>query len=385
MPLARRSLLVALSALVTLPVLAQSPLPWRWPDERRDPALAGLEALLAQTPVSLVTPGTEWVELGFSDFHAARGVVVGGNPDRPLALRQMVRAVALGGISLEFFGVGGDWRQAIGLQVEDLRQLLMVSVGRRFGTVMQLQTGAGDRVAPALAGRGYARQSQGGVDAQAVGEDGSISIEARDLSDPFRGPLGRSSRVQVEGDVLRHATTWPLIAALVHAGRAPALSDPGIVALLDGLAGIDAGPLVSVVLMPDAGQLAGEDPFLAVSGRATPGGPQGWRGMLFADFTTGPQSTAVMVATLPWPEGEALEPLVETVARRWDSEPMRDSTMAERLGPVQIDAVRMASGLVRLRLRLSAPTDTNRAGFPRNAAHEGLLAISRIGQYPFLP
>lgn len=382
MNVSRRVFVTCAALWAAAPLAAQSP--WFWTAPESD-TLTPFRAFLAQIPASLVSPGPDWIELHFSDLDAVRGIEIGGTSGRPLPLRQLMRAAPMMGRSADIFGANADWQSVTGFRATDLRQFGFIELGRQLGTVMVLTPGTGARVIPSLTARGYQEQSVAGVAALAVGADGSLSLADRNPNDPFRGMLGRGARVQVEGDMVRHASTWPLISALALAGRAPALDDPGVLALLDGLEGLDVGPLITASLMPDAGRLAGGDPFQTVTGRPTPGGPAGWRGLLFADFSTGPVSTGVMVATLPWPDGEPIEPLTEAVAQAWQTAPLRNSTAAERQGAVAIDAARMPSGLVRVRLQQTLPTDVSRAGRPRNDTYEFFLMISREGRYPFLP
>jgi len=383
MPIDRRSLLAGLLALAPLPTLAQSPLPWRWPGAP-DPTLAAFEGMLALLPAALVTPGEAWVEHGFGDPAAARGMDVAGPDLLTLPRRQALRAMPVMTRASDLIERNGDWRRAAGFHLDDVQQLALITRGRDIATLMQLAPGVGARVEQALQAGGYARAEEAGLVALTVGPDGGVSLEARNRDDPFRGPTGRSARVQVEGDLLRHTNTWPLLATLAGTD-ASALTDPGIAALLAGLAGVQGGPLVSAFLMPDAARLGGADPFQTVTGRATPGGPAGWQGLVFADFTTGPQSTAVMVATLPWPEGEPLEPLIQAVRQGWETAAFNRTTLAERHGAVLIEATRAPGGLAWLRMWQSAETGTSRTGHARNSLHQDLLLATVTGQLRLLP
>lgn len=385
MRLSRRSVLCAAAVIAASPLRAQAPGPWGWPEvlaePEPDPVLDRFDAMMRRIPALLVTPGIENAVVAFGDLAAARSVDDGSGGAAARRLRVMIRGLPPAGASQDLGEDEGDWRRALGMTIDDVEQLLLFASPPRMGSVMALAPGTGARVTAALTAAGYTPQTRDGVTALSVGEDDRIDFAARTSGDPLRGRIGRSSRVQIDGDLLRHASTWPLLGALAGPVPVPALQQSDLAVLRGALAGLGAGPLLTALILPDATPLRLADPFAALTGGDAGGSAQAWRALLLADLSTGPRSTAVLAMTLDWPAGESLVPLAGAIAQRWAGDPALGGTF----GPAEVETGQGAQGPAWMRLSLSAPTETVAGGWLRNGAYQRLTAMVLQGRLDFLP
>ncbi len=336
---------------------------WDWSGPADDPPL---QAMLSHLPALMVQPGIARAEIGFADLAAARGIEPGGEARHPRALRVLMRALPPSRLGQELSLGGESWRGGVGFVPGDIAQLLLFDAPPIGASVMALNPGAAAAIPAALAANGYGEAQSFGVSAWTRGEDGRIDLNARSRDDPFRGLLGRSARIALDGDLLRHATTWPLLAGLVQADRAPATDDPGLAALLAALVPpAESGPLLRAYLLPDASGLA-----------------SGLRSALLADYSTGPQSTALMVLAFD----SAADLTAELVAQRWATVPgQAGDSYASRLGATPALAVQRAGDGLTLSLTLTLPTATLRHGGATNPAFDALYQAITRRDLVFLP
>ena len=177
------------------------------------------------------------------------------------------------------------------------------------------------------------------------------------------------------------------LAALAGATRAPASEAPPLAQMLDRLDGLDRGALLRAQVVPDISGILAGDPLAALTGGAAGGAAARWESMLLADFSTGAESTAVLVLSVHWPDDAALEPLAQSVATLWQARASASGrTFAERLGaPVTVDATRVSGGRALLRLSVTVPTTESVADLPVNRAFEILLSAYAMRDMTFLP
>lgn len=356
MHLSRRQILASPFVLLAGKARAQSPL-YPLPIGTEDPTLVAFAATLARLPAELAVAGAaSGVQIGFGDLAAARELRPEEVAGRPGFRALTMRALPINLSSSRRFDRNLNWRGA-GFNVDEVEQIAQVTVGRNGASLVHLSPGIGARVEQTL------RETGASAEAEA--------------------PNGLPQPTEVNGDLFLQANSRLLLAFLAADARPAVLDDPGIATLVQGLAGLQAGPLVSAFLIPEVEGLAGTDTFLTLTGRRFPDAATGWRGLLFADFTNGPQSTAVLVATLAWPSHADLAPVTQAVARGWEATPWEDTTMAKRFGEVQIEAIRPADGLVRIRLSQTAATNLDRPAVPRNLLYVALV-LATLARRPLL-
>lgn len=381
LPLRCLSLAAALLALA-LPVTAEESWGFDAPDT------AALQAMLDRLPAILVAPGTGRGTIGFGDLAAARALI-GPDPagPRPAAVQALARALPPGPVAEAAAFGPDDWRAAVGFGPDDVQRLILFDAPPLAAGVWELAPEAAAAVPAALRAQGYAETERDGDVVLAVGEDGQMDLAARRPGDPFRGALGRSSRVSLEGPILRHASVWPLLAAVEGAAGAPAGQEPGLAAMVGLLDGLGCGTLLRADLVPDASGIGAGDPLAAVTGGAAGGSAVAWGAMLLADFSTGPESSAVLVLSLPWPEAVPVEPLAQAVAVLWQTRASASGgSFAERLGvPAEVTARRGPGGLALLRLVVTVPTTESPGGLPVNRAFDTLAAAHARRDMVFLP
>ncbi|PTX02016.1 hypothetical protein [Pararhodobacter aggregans] len=349
---------------------------------------AAFRAMLHRIPALMVSPGVTGAEIGFGDLAAARGLP-GPVPRGRLPAETLSAARAMPpGSLVEALGFpAGEWRARVGFAPADIEQVILYGAPPLLGGVYRLAPGIAAGVPAALEAQGYAPATESGVAALAVGADGRMDLAARAPADPFRGPLGRSSRVQVEGDLLRHGSTWPMLGALQGAGAASARDEPLMAAMVGMLEGLDRGVLLRAYLVPDAMALSTGDPVAAVTGGGAGGSVLVWHSLLLADFSTGAEATAALVLSLNWPESEALEGLVQPVERLWQEGVTRSgASFASMLGEdVEVEARRGPGGMVLLRLVVTGPVAQSVAGLAVNRGFDAIYRAVMMRELVFLP
>lgn len=349
---------------------------------------AAFRALLHQIPALMVTPGVSGAEIGFGDLAAARGLP-GPAPGGRLPAETVSAARAMPpGTLVEALGFpAAEWRSRVGFAPADIEQVILYGAPPLLGGVYRLAPGVAAGVPAALEAHGYAPTTENGVAALAVGADGRMDLAARAPADPFRGPLGRSSRVQVEGDLLRHGSTWPMLGALQGAGAASAREEPLMAAMVGLLDGLDRGVLLRAYLLPDALALSTGDPVAALTGEGAGGSVLLWHSLLLADFSTGAEATAALVLSLNWPEREPLDGLVEGVERLWqEGVTGAGASFATMLGGgVEVEARRGPRGMALLRLVVTGPVEESAAGLAVNRGFDAIYRAVMMREMVFLP
>lgn len=307
-----------LAALVTLApaALADSP-------------TARFREMLAQTRDPGPLPG---LTIAYGDLAAARALdfsaVEGARLDPAYT---QLRGFPLGDLSYGLRDPATDWRAAVGFAPGDVQQLLELSAPPFQAHVMALDPGVLDHIPSALAALGYAPTQNGPLTAWAHGADLTVSPGARNPDNPFGGMLGRASRVHLDGTLLRQAASWPALAALLDPTQPRLTDQPDLSAILEALdLYAPPGALAQTILIPDAGALGLSDPLAVVTGAATPpeGSVSAWRAALFADFTTGPDSTGILALTLNLPDEDTAFALANHAARTWAERPVPPSELS---------------------------------------------------------
>jgi hypothetical protein len=343
-----------------------------------DPALAPLRQMLAELPAALIGPGVpDWPLLQFGDVAGALALPPeGADP----GLRAF-RGWPLFMMQHELSELGVNWAATVGFTPRDVAQALMHSTVSGQTHLFRLAPGVAGQTGAALAGAGYAAQGQAGQTWLRAGDDGQIDPQGAPAGDPFRGRLGMAAHLRIDGDVIRHAPTAAAMAALVAPGQAPASAAPDVGALLTGLSGLEAGPLLRATLMLQVMPfLAHEDPRAALGLDSGP--PQRWQALALADFSDGTTATAVLALVLPVPAGQAPAQITDAVLRRWSEWPR-----AGDLAQVVPDAgfVPAGAGISVFRLALSTPEEAGHGGIGRNPAFEVLSRALMLGEFGFLP
>lgn len=302
---------------------------------------AGFRALLADLPA---LPA----EVAYGDLAAARALdvsaVAGANRDPViLQLRALPRVPLTDGVR----DPRTAWRAVTGFGPPEVLRMATWIANPEHAAVFDLAPGAGAAVPGALAASGYAEETRNGVTAWAArGADFDMSLRARNPDDPFGGTLGMSARVQVDGDRLRQARSWPMLAAM---GTAPALAaDRQVTALLDALERITgAGALIGATLWMDTAEMG------LIDGAGM---------ILLADLSDGPNSTGVLALTIALPDAAAAQRLTERVATDWSQRPTTAGVGATfggmTGGPAQVTVDPLGDGLWVLTLTQARPTET---------------------------
>lgn len=370
-----RALLLALGLLLPAAPAAQT--------------TAALRAIWAQIPA--IPPG-ERIEIGFGDLAAARALDLAALPGGPIdpALAQY-RALPPGPWQQSVLADADDpWRAATGFGPGEVLRIATLSAPPARAAVIDLAPGAGAAVAPALAARGYAQITQGGLTAWARGEDFRVDPAARDMNDPFGGDLGQSSRVQVEGDRIRQAAAWPVLGFVAGARQGALAGQTEVVALLDALDRTKgAGALLGAVLWTDAAGLGLAVPPGVGTGAAPPpaGQPAAWGAALFADLSDGPRSTGVLALSVTLPDAAAAEALRARVAAAWADRPGAAGAGAFAAitgGPAQVAVHPAGAGLWVLTLAQTLPTEVFAGSITRNRSFEILMRAARMRDLVFL-
>jgi len=351
---------------------------------------AGLAAMLGRMPDPAALPGAMIV---YADPAAVRGLDVSAVPGAdPDPILQQMRAFTEAPFAMHLSDPRTAWRGAVGFGPAEVRQMAALVAPPLGAMVLELEAGTAAAVGPALQVAGYRWHDQPAPGAWARGQDNAVDLLARNPDDPFGGDLGRAARVQVEGDLLRQATAWPLLSLL--AGIRPASSvaaQPDVAALLQALdALVGTGVVLQAVLWRDAGGLGLADPLDIVSGAIPlPSGPApAWRAALLADLSDGPRSTGVLALglTLPEPAAKTAAALRARVAQAWAERPIRPDggSFADLIGDARIAVSPAGGGLWVLTVAHDGPTGVRFGWLTDNAAFRHMHTGAMIGELVFL-
>lgn len=361
-----------LTAVLPAPLLAQAP---------SDPLRTLLSAL--PDPTGLPRMG-----VSYGDPALARGLDLGGVPGAASdpAARSM-RGLPIGSVAMALIPRRDRAPTAAGFGVADIARIAQITAIPREATIIDLVPGASAAVPPALAAMGYEQRDERGVMVWALGEEGPRGRRAeRNSDDPFRGVMGGTPRVQVDGDRLRQTDGSDLMVALVRGVGASLMARADIAALVgavDSLPG--TGGLMQAMVYPDMSVLGAAPPA-----DLAPGLPAtaAWQSMILADLSDGPQSTGLLVLAVTGTDQAGAQALAGLMARRWAEAPVStrsDRTLADAAGgPVTARVLPGAEGGWLVALHQTAPTAAERSGFTYNPAYVAVLSSMRLGPLPLL-
>lgn len=341
-----------------------------------------LRDMLADLPAEFLTSEATTPDIMFGDLAAARRVIPAGHG--PISF-PILRAIPGGRFAgrVEFLD---RWPVNAGFSVDDIAQVLTYDAPPIVATWVELtDQGAGnfERAFPAAgaASNGYTLETHDGVTAWAFGEDSSMNFGLRVRGDPFRGAMGRSSRLQLTGSRLRHASTWGVMVAITDETRADAAEEPGIAALLSALDSLDAGLLLQAMIIGDASAFGVPDPADTVMHGAVADGDGRWRSMILADFAEQGGWTAVMVSATTGLDAEAAAALAARVQANWAQDtianPGRSFEDRSRGHLRDVSVIMGAEDMQVLRLLISGRDDAESRRPPINHGywffHESLM------------
>lgn len=351
------------------------------------PAQAPSDALRAMLSALPDPTGLPRLSVTFGDPGLARGLdlsgVDGASNDPGMRSMRGVPPMAMG---MALMPLRDRAATAAGFGVTDIARVLHLSAIPQQATILDLVPGGGAAVAPALAAMGYAEQTERGVTAWAMGEEGRRGTRAaRNRDDPFR-QLAGLPRVVIDGDRLRHAEGWDMALALLRGVGGSILARADIAALVAALDSVtDAGALVAAVLYPDMTGVTRASPAQVVPGLPA---TAAWRSMLLADLTDGPQSTGMLALAVTLPNAASAQALADRMVRAWDTMPISPRnarTLADTTGgPVAARVHPAGDGLWVVILRQTRPTVVDRHGNTRNATFDAILSSMRAGPLPLL-
>lgn len=337
------------------------------------PTTGPLREMLSQVPA--FQPG-ESIMVEFGDLSAARALdfsrVDGASRDPEIAaLRALPSTFREGAFNPD------GWRMKVGFGPPEMSLVVRMAAVPRSATVLRLNPGAAIAIPQVLEASGYSRIEVAGVAGWAKGRDFMLDRNSRDVEDPFIGPLGLASRIQVDGDLVRHASGWPLLRALTDTAVPRMTSVHGlgpILSVLDRLGG--AHRLLGAALFQDASQLGLDRPPVIAGrgdGQATPS-PAGWGLGLVADLTDGPVSTAVLAIGITLPGAAAATALRDGIATGWTSQPAYDGrSYASATGATaEVSVVPAGDGQWVLVLVARGATAVHGGAITRNIAYERL-------------
>jgi len=202
-----------------------------------DPPVCRLQAMLDQVPSEAASIESGWATVRFVDFEAlfeSEGLSLFrafGDVDflmNTVPLGTMLSRIVAGPEALTYIFAGaGRMADTVGFE-----WLLDVDRSLEFGDPPDLGLlleGEFDTavIDTALESRGFSLTEIEEVPVWHRFDDGSVSLAARDVSDPFGGYLGAAARIALLPDSLANARTWPLIKAVISTARAtqPSLAD----------------------------------------------------------------------------------------------------------------------------------------------------------------
>lgn len=228
------------------------------------------------------------------------------------------------GFGLEYLSYGGTggWGRTAGFIADEVRRFTTLRLDGAVGASLVLDAEAAARAPAVLQDYGYAAETRDGLTALVKGGmDNASDLAARDPANPFGGPLGRASRVRVDGDRLDQASTWPLLAAMT--GTAGPQGHADLAGLAAALTTLEAMPLQAMVLA---------DPFGLTT--APPGsGIAPWRLALLADvFAEGADHA---LALFSYDTAALAADSAARIAALWQSQPMPDGrSFTDVIGPL---------------------------------------------------
>ncbi|WP_461469618.1 hypothetical protein [Pararhodobacter sp.] len=362
-PILRHLAFLCLCLLVAVPGAGAQQVAGGSEQSLQSPALQRLAALLADLPAPVVSPQVAGGVLVVSDLAATRRVLGAEATDRQVAARGLDASEIAAALAAQ--GGGGSQGPAAGFAFEDVESLVALAAPPVHLAVINLRPGTGAGVAPALEAQGYSWAESHGVRALAVGADGETTPQAGRFDDPFRGSLGRSARIVIEGDRLRSASHWQLAALLAAAPGMPADRSPDLAPLLVALdralatQATDAAAVLRGVLWTDGAGIGAHAPSAAAM-----------RAALLVDLSDGADLVTALALRPSAPVADP-QALAGTVEARWREATLRSgrSLEAHLPGPVQV-TVQGAPDAPVLTLVLRRPGNPAEDGAFANPAFE---------------
>ena len=376
-----RSFLLAFA--LSLPAAALAP-----STASAQPVTATLRAMLGHLPDPT---GFEGATIDFGDMARARAVAAGWDFPRGTdsALAQF-RGMPPGDLARSLRDPATDWRETVGFGPGDIAQVIALQAPPNSAQIIRLTPGVIEAVGPALQATGYALQTGQGVTAWARGEDHAMDMRNRNRDDPFDGGMGLSARVQIEGDLLRHARAWEMSAALADAASRPAAARPDIAALLDALDGaatdLPEAALIFAMLLPEAATLGLPPPFAMLTASDPPreDATPDWISAVLADLANGPGEAAVLAVSIALPDAATAEALRARIETAWAERPSESDgrSYGERLGvPARVAAHDAGGGLWVLSVTVETGAGEDRR---RTLAMDALYSGAMRGDLVFM-
>ncbi len=318
----KRLLAIALIVLLLAPAL-----PTRVPATAADtPPLLALLATVPDRPENYADPATAPRFVDFQALYDVEGIA----DMRGMTFDALNKLVPLPGILMRiaympdgmssFFINIGQMRDTVGFQwIADVNQSLEFGAPPQVGTVLS-GTFDADAIGAALSARGFTQTTIDDVPVWSHLDDGAISIQDRDTSDPFGGQLGSAARVALLPDgMLANARFSAVTESIVHAalGDVPTLAtNPAFAALANAITAPD-GVLIQ------AWFLNGSDSGMIDTSRLSPDQPDPLAGYgtlapyalaVIADRQEG--SDQVHLIGLVYPDAASAQAAADEVAQR---------------------------------------------------------------------
>lgn len=250
-----------------------------------DPTVSQLQAMLSQVPAEAAAIESGWATVRFADFEAlfaSEGLSLLralGSVDllmNSVSIGAIMSRIVTGPQALNYvFSNAGKMKDAVGFE-----WLLDVDRSLEFGDPPQigLLLGGGfdaGTIGVALQARGFEVAEVEGSSVWHRFDDLAISLEARDLADPFGGHIGASARVALLPNTLANTRTWQGIEMIVRAAQGihPSLGDDPRYRALTGAISENEGLLIQALFFSGIALRFGGNPMDAVEGQSVDGEP----------------------------------------------------------------------------------------------------------------
>lgn len=342
-----------------------------------DPSVSQLHAMLNYVPSEVALIENGWAMVRFVDYEAlfeSEGLSLFralGSVDfllNAVPLGAILSRIAAGPEALPYlFTNAGQMAEAVGFE-----WLLDVDQSLEFGDppgVGLLLGGDFDavRIGATLESRGFSITDIQGVAVWHRFDDSAISIDARDVADPFGGYLGAAARIALLPDALGNARTWPLIEAIISAilSTQPSLADDPTYRVLAEAVSESDGLLIQVLLFSGTAlRLAGDPAYTGQESKEDLDSLPPYSGAVLADRQEG-DDQVTLIGLVFADEATALS-AAEVLARRVEEfQPASSSgdVLVDRFGAtVGVREVRQSEdglGIAVVEARYPVPAERN--------------------------
>ena len=236
-----------------------------------DPSVSQLNAMLPYVPSEFALIENGWAMIRFVDYEAlfeSEGLTLFralGSVDfllNAVPLGAILSRIAAGPEALRYlFTSVGQMAEVVGFEwLLDVDQSLEFGDAPAVGLLLGGEFNA-VKIGTTLESRGFSSKDIQGVAVWHRFDDSAISIEARDVADPFGGHLGAAARIALLPDAVGNARTWPLIEAIIAASEStqPSLADdPTYRALAEAVSQSDGLLIQALLFSGTALRLAGD-------------------------------------------------------------------------------------------------------------------------------